>query len=85
MKEDRCLGWIVINEAVVDASSGPFGQPQTFYEETQAIISKWAAATGVRQLILHGAIGAGDSADLLFLENAFEVQQLAIASKTIAE
>lgn len=72
-------------KAVVDASSGPFRGSQTFYEETQKIISKWAAASGVKQIILHGAIGAGDSADLIYVENAFEGQRLAIASKTIAE
>ena len=71
--------------AVVDASSQAMGGTQTFYEESQQIISKWAAATGVGQIILHGAIGSGDSADLLYLENAFQVQQDAIASKTIAE
>ncbi len=71
--------------AVVDASSQAFGGSQTFYEESQQIISKWAAATGVGQMILHGAIGAGDSADLLYLEKSHPVQQTAIASKTIAE
>jgi uncharacterized protein YbjT (DUF2867 family) len=70
---------------VVDASSAPFSGTQDFYEKSQRIVSKWAAATGVRQLILHGAIGAGDSAGLIFVEKAFEVQRKAIASKTIAE
>ena len=36
-------------------------------------------------MILHGAIGVGDSADLVYVENAFEVQRLAVASKNIAE
>lgn len=70
---------------VVDASSASFNGPQDFYEKSQRIVSKWAAATGVKQLILHGAIGAGDSAGLIFVEKAFEIQRKAIASKTIAE
>ncbi len=71
--------------AVVDASNAPFDGPQDFYEKSQRIVSKWAAATGVRQMILHGAIGAGDSAALINVEKAFEVQRKAIASKTVAE
>jgi uncharacterized protein YbjT (DUF2867 family) len=71
--------------AVVDASNAPFNGSQDFYENSQRIVSKWAAATGVRQLILHGAIGAGDSAALIYVEKAFEIQRKAIASKTVAE
>ncbi|MDG2242108.1 MAG: SDR family oxidoreductase [Rhodospirillaceae bacterium] len=81
--------------AVVDASSGPYREmatatdqlleAQSFYDESQRIVSKWAAATGVQQLILHGAIGVGDSAELVYAENAYEVQRLALASKAIAE
>jgi uncharacterized protein YbjT (DUF2867 family) len=70
---------------VVDASSAPLDASQDFYEKSQRIVSRWAAATGVRQLILHGAIGAGDSAALIHVEKAFEVQRKAIASKTVAE
>jgi uncharacterized protein YbjT (DUF2867 family) len=70
---------------VVDASNAPFDGPQDFYEKSQRIVSKWAAATGVRQLILHGAIGAGDSAALIDVGQAMEVQRKAIASKTVAE
>jgi uncharacterized protein YbjT (DUF2867 family) len=71
--------------AVVDASNAPFNGPQEFYENSQRIVSKWAAATGVRQMILHGAIGAGDSAAVIDVEKAFEFQRKAIASKTVAE
>jgi uncharacterized protein YbjT (DUF2867 family) len=70
---------------VVDASNAPFDGSQDFYEKSQRIVAKWAAATGVNQLILHGAIGAGDSAALINVEKAFEVQRKAIASKTVAE
>ena len=80
---------------VIDASSGPYRDmanashellgAQTFYEESQKIISKWAAETGVQHLILHSTVGAGDSADLVNVENVFEVQRLALASKNIAE
>lgn len=71
--------------AIVDASSQAFGGEQTFYEESQKIISKWAAATNVRQLILHGAVGAGDSAKLIYIEKTFPGQRAGIASKEIAE
>jgi uncharacterized protein YbjT (DUF2867 family) len=81
--------------AVVDASSGPYREmadatsellkAQSFYEESQNIISKWAAATRVQHLILHGTVGAGDSADLVHVENLFKVQRLALASKNKAE
>ncbi|MDX2221217.1 MAG: NAD(P)H-binding protein [Rhodospirillaceae bacterium] len=71
--------------AVIDASSAAFSGSQDFYEKSQLIVSKWAAATGVGQLILHGAIGAGDSASLINVEKAFPVQRQAIASKTVAE
>lgn len=70
---------------VVDASSQAFGGAQTFYEESQHLVSKWAAASNVGQVILHGAIGSGDSAKLLRIENALEVQRTAIASKSVAE
>ncbi len=81
--------------AVVDASSGPYRgmedatedllAAQTFYEDSQKIVSKWAAATGVQHLILHGTVGAGDSAQLVNDEHVFEVQRLALASKNAAE
>lgn len=70
---------------VVDASGQSFGGDQKFFEESQALISKWAAATDVDQIILHGAIGVGDSAKLIFVEKTHPVQQTAIASKEIAE
>ena len=72
-------------DAVVDASSQAFGGDQKFYEQSQVLISKWAAATNVGQVILHGAIGAAESAKLIYVEKTHPVQQTAIASKTIAE
>ncbi|NKB44025.1 MAG: NAD(P)H-binding protein [Alphaproteobacteria bacterium] len=72
-------------DAVVDASSQAFGGDQAFYEESQVLVSKWAAATKVGQVILHGAIGAADSDRLIYVEKTHPVQQTAIASKTIAE
>ena len=81
--------------AVVDASSGPYRgmedathdllAAQTFYEDSQKIVSKWAAATGVQHFILHGTVGAGNSAHLVNDEHVFEVQRLALASKNAAE
>lgn len=82
-------------QSVVDASSGPYRgmneadtellEAQAFYGDSQKIVSKWAAATGVRQFIFHSTVGAGASADLVYVENVFEVQKLALASKTLAE
>ncbi len=72
-------------DAVVDASSQAFGGDQKFYEQSQVLISKWASASGVDQIILHGAIGAADSGKLIYVEKTHPVQQTAIASKTIAE
>lgn len=70
---------------VVDASNQAFDGDQTFYEESQRLVSKWAAFSNVGQVILHGAVGSGDSAKLLRIENAMEVQRTAIASKSVAE
>ncbi|MDG2244436.1 MAG: NAD(P)H-binding protein [Rhodospirillaceae bacterium] len=72
-------------DAVVDASSQAFGGDQKFYEQSQVLISKWAAASGVDHIILHGAIGAADSGKLIYIEKTHPVQETAIASKTIAE
>jgi len=82
-------------KSVVDASSGPYRgmegadnellQAQAFYADSQKIVSKWAASTGVRQFILHSTVGAGGSADLVYVDNVFEVQKRALASKTLAE
>ena len=71
--------------AVIDASGQPFGGDQTYYEKSQLVISKWAKAGGVQQIILHGATGAGDSAKMFFIENIPEFQRISIASKSIAE
>ncbi|MBT6088162.1 MAG: NAD(P)H-binding protein [Rhodospirillaceae bacterium] len=70
---------------VIDASSQAFGGDQKFYEQSQALISKWAAESNVGQVILHGAIGAADSGKLIYIEKTHPVQQTSIASKTIAE
>ncbi len=37
------------------------GAPVSFYEVAGHNLAKWASATGVRQVILHGSVGAGDS------------------------
>jgi uncharacterized protein YbjT (DUF2867 family) len=75
----------VAYRAVIDASSQAFGGDQKFYEQSQVLISKWAAATNVGQVILHGAIGASDSGKLIYIEKTHPIQQTSIASKTIAE
>ena len=71
--------------AVIDASAIARGGDANFYIDSQRIISRLAKQTGVKQIILHGAIGAGDSADLYFMENVPEEQRQSMASKTVAE
>jgi uncharacterized protein YbjT (DUF2867 family) len=47
-------------DAAVDAlARGDAGVD--FYETSQRLISKWAKATGVKQVVLHGSVGAGKS------------------------
>ncbi len=69
---------------VIDASNGPWGD-EDFYSATMEILSKHAAESGVSQLILHGAIGAGDSMQMVHLDQVFEGQRVALLDKTIAE
>ncbi len=71
--------------AVIDASGRAPDGDDSFYPESQKLISKYARETGVSQVILHGAIGAGDSAEMFIPENLPEVQRLGIAAKSIAE
>ncbi len=70
---------------VVDAAGLPGRGDQNFYIESQKILSALAARTGVQQMILHGAIGAGDSAEMFIAENLPEFQRIAIAAKSDAE
>jgi imidazolonepropionase-like amidohydrolase len=70
---------------VVDASGLPGRGDQSFYFKSQEIISALVVKTGVQQLILHGAIGAGDSADMFLPENLPEFQRVSIDAKTNAE
>lgn len=69
---------------VVDASNGPWGD-EDFYSTSMEILSKHAAQSGVSQLILHGAIGASDSMQMVHLDQVFEGQRVALLDKTIAE
>jgi len=69
---------------VIDASNGPWGD-EDFYSTGMEILSKHAAQSGVSQLILHGAIGAGDSQQMVHLDQVFEGQRVALLDKTIAE
>lgn len=70
---------------VVDASGLPGTGDQNFYIESQKLVSKWSRETGVEQIILHGAIGAGDSAQMFYAEKLPAFQRDAIAAKTVAE
>ena len=69
---------------VVDASNGPWGD-EDFYSAGMQILAKHAAETGVSQIILHGAIGAGDSMQMIHLDRVFDGQRVAILDKTTAE
>jgi uncharacterized protein YbjT (DUF2867 family) len=69
----------------IDASGAPFGADQTYYEKSQRIISKWAAAGNLGHMILHGATGAGDSKHMMIMEKVPEFQREAIGSKSLAE
>ncbi len=71
--------------AIVDASGQPQGGDVRYYPESQRLISKWAAATGVRQIILHGATGSGDSAELFRMENVQEMRLGSLVAKDEAE
>ncbi|MBT6961481.1 MAG: NAD(P)H-binding protein, partial [Rhodospirillaceae bacterium] len=70
---------------VVDASGLPGRGDQNFYFKSQEIISALALKTGVEQIILHGAIGAGDSAEMFMMENMPGFQAVSIAAKSKAE
>lgn len=70
---------------VVDGSGQVMGGADSFYYESQKLITKWAKATGVQQIILHGATGAGDSARMFNFENVSDFQRTAIEAKSIAE
>lgn len=74
--------------AIIDtsrAADDQMGGDQTFYEKSQRVVSKWAAAENVGQVILHGATGAGDSSALIMFKNVPEPKRVAIGSKSIAE
>ncbi|NKB45446.1 MAG: NAD(P)H-binding protein [Alphaproteobacteria bacterium] len=70
---------------VIDASGLPGTGNQDFYFKSQEILSALAVNTGVKQIILHGAIGAGDSAEMFLPENLPEFQRISIAAKSKAE
>jgi uncharacterized protein YbjT (DUF2867 family) len=70
---------------VIDSSGVPFGGDQMYYEKSQRVISKWAAAGKVGHMILHGATGAGDSEHMMIMEKVPEFQRISIGSKSRAE
>lgn len=51
-------------DVVVDAL-GRSESPPGFFEITGRSIARWSKQTGVRQVILHGSVGAGDSREAL--------------------
>ena len=53
-------------DVVINALSNPrSNNNDTFFENSQASITKWAKATNVQRLIFHSSIGVGDSAGIL--------------------
>lgn len=51
---------------VINALSNPrSNNNETFFEDSQASITKWSKATGVKRIIFHSSIGVGDSAGVL--------------------
>jgi uncharacterized protein YbjT (DUF2867 family) len=55
-----------------------------FYETSMRHIAKWAAATGVKQVILHGSVGAGDSR-AIYPQSRWEVMKPTLMAKDAAE
>lgn len=55
-----------------------------FYETSMRHIAKWAAATGVRQVILHGSVGAGDSR-AIYPQNRWEAMKSTLMAKDAGE
>lgn len=68
---------------VIDALARS-GAPVSFYEVSGRYIAKWASATGVKQAILHGSVGAGDSI-ATYPEERRAAMQGTMAAKTAAE
>ena len=56
---------------VIDALAAGRNIEDSFYSESQKLISKYASENGVKHMILHGAIGAGESRNL-FNKTALE-------------
>ena len=52
----RSAGFRSAVDALARRSAGP-----SFYDLSQRHIARWAKETGVKQVILHGSVGAGDS------------------------
>ncbi len=52
----RSARFRVVVDALARSESGP-----SFYEISARHIAKWARETGVRQVVLHGSVGAGQS------------------------
>jgi len=51
---------------VINALANPrSNNNDTFFEDSQASITRWAKATGVKRIIFHSSIGVGDSAGVL--------------------
>ncbi|MDX2223003.1 MAG: NAD(P)-binding oxidoreductase [Rhodospirillaceae bacterium] len=55
-----------------------------FYEASMRHIAKWAAATGVKQVILHGSVGAGDS-QTIYPKSRWEAMKPTLMAKDAGE
>ena len=69
---------------IVDALARDGDVAPEFYVESMMYISKWAVATGVKQVILHGSVGAGLSYPI-YPKERWEVMGPTIMAKSMAE
>lgn len=68
-------------DVVIDAL-GRSGADVSFFAVSGTHIAKWAAATGVRQLILHSSVGTGQSKDAYPSERYVAMRALFAAKET---
>lgn len=71
-------------DVVVDALAKGRDQPATFYVDTQRAIIAAAQATGVKQVILHGSVGVGDSRSI-YPESRWPSMKDVLEAKGVAE
>lgn len=71
-------------DVVVDALAKGRNEPADFYRITHVAIVEAAKATGVKQVILHGSVGAGDSRPI-YPESRWPAMREVLLAKDAAE